>query len=115
MVFERQTLHSAVPQIHPTTLNGFDVPRSGLLDHFRRRINAGNVSPRHRPRQQLNAHSGSETDLQDAVVRLDAEQVDHPSGTRLIRARHDDAPQPARDTLGTAEHAHQEAVCNAHR
>jgi hypothetical protein len=48
-------------------------------------------------------------------VRLDAEQVDDSSGTRLIRARHDDATQPAQETLGTAEHAHQDAACDAHR
>jgi hypothetical protein len=29
--------------------------------------------------------------------------------------RHDDATQPAQDIHGTAEQAHQDAVCNAHR
>jgi hypothetical protein len=115
VVVERQALHGATPQIHPTTLNGLHVPRCGLPDHFPRWINAGNISPRHRSGQKLDAHSGSEANLQDSVVGLDAEQVDDPSGARLIRPRHDDATQPSQDPLRTAEHAHQHAVCKAHR
>ena len=48
-------------------------------------------------------------------MRLDVEQVNDPRGALLIRARHDDAPQPAQDTLRTAKRAQQNVADNAHR
>jgi hypothetical protein len=48
--------------------------------------------------QQLNTHARSEANLQGPIVRLDFEQADDPTGTLLIRARHDRAAQPADGT-----------------
>jgi hypothetical protein len=115
MVRKWQALHRAVPQIDPTTLNGLHVPSGGLLDHCLRRIHTGHISRGCRRGEKLNAHTRSESHLQDSLVRLDVEQGDDPSGALLIRARHDNTAYSSQNTLRAAERAQQHAVYNAHQ
>src|SRR2546425_6232042 len=90
VVFERQALCGAVPQIDVATLNCFSVPSCGLVDHFLRWTNASNISRRRRSCQKLNAHTWPESNLQYSIVWLDVEQADDPHGARLVRSGHDE-------------------------
>jgi hypothetical protein len=107
VVIEWQTLNGTMPQVDTTAMDSGGVPSPSLFDHLQRLIDAGAMPPCHQLRQTLNNHTGSETDLQYAVVLSDLKETNNPGAAISIHARHDYATQPPQDALRAAKHAHQ--------
>src|SRR5262249_4898834 len=61
-------------------------------------------------REQLNANTGSETDFQYSVARLNIQQFDNARSDRSIGPGHYEATELPQDPLRATERAHRQAL-----
>src|ERR1700730_13457055 len=104
-----------MPQVHMAAPYGSNVPSAGLLNHFLRLIDARDTPCRRQLREEVNNHSGSETNFQHAVVSCDLKKCAHRGAVFSIRSRHDVAAELTQAALRATKHAHKKGSHHAHR
>ena len=93
VVPEREVFDAAESQIDPARLDRFHIPSRRLLQHFRRIVDAANLSPKSQVSHLADRYTWPESDFEHRVVWLNVEQIDQPHSDVAIHARHYVAPK----------------------